>query len=474
MRVRRCGGMAVAAEGGDNISRQQYGGASMSHSLEWSSAYAGRLLQQHAATHAARATALGERLARETKAGELPFLTMPYLDALEKDLVPLLPRLGKYKHMLVLGIGGSALGSRAIQRAFAPGQDEPEHTGPWLWIADNVCAEQFESLLKKLPPRETVVVCISKSGGTIETISQYFLVRDWLKESLGDAWGSQMIVITDANKGFLREEARAHGLDSLEVPDNLGGRYSALSAVGLLPAAFLGIDWKSLLDGATGVARPLAENPGAMGNHPAFSLACWAAALQDCGYSQLIFFCYIPQWATYGPWFAQLWAESLGKDGKGSQPVPATGVTDQHSVNQMFLDGQKDKGCLFLTCKEGMPGRVFGDDLPDKWSWLRGKPFGDLLAAEALGTRMALRKQNVPLVHVEMADASPRSAGALMMLLEATTVFTGWLMGINPLDQPAVELGKRLANARLGAGGYPEEEADLAAYLAEQKIEQNF
>lgn len=107
--------------------------------------------------------------------------------------------------------------------------------------------------------------------------------------------------------------------------------------MGLLPAAFLGIDWQALLDGAAEVACPLVEQPESIARHPSFALACWAKALEDHGYSQLIFFCYIPQWAAYGPWFGQLWAESLGKDGKGVMPVPATGVTDQHSINQMFL-----------------------------------------------------------------------------------------------------------------------------------------
>ena len=282
-----------------------------------------------------------------------------------------------------------------------------------------------------------------------------------------------MIVITDAAKGYLREEATHFSLSSMEVPDYLGGRYSALSAVGLLPAAYLGIDWRALLDGASSVAQSILQCD-CLADHPSYRLANWANTLMRHGYSQLIFFCYIPQWAMYGPWFAQLWAESLGKGFLGSQPIPATGVTDQHSINQMFLDGQRDKGCLFLTSKKQVPGRNFGQDLPEKWAWLRGKPFGSLLEAESLGTCMALCKTTTPLVAVAMEDTSERSAGALMMLLEAATVFTGWLMGINPLDQPAVELGKRLANKRLGAPGYPEEEADLKAFLEAPHREQSF
>ena len=442
--------------------------------LEWSRAWTGRLAPADGTALGKRAPDLAERLRAGVGAGEMPFLSMPYRERLETALPPLLDKLKPFRHMLVLGIGGSALGARAMQKAFAPGQDGPDYAGPWLWIADNVCADQFEALLGKLNPRETVVVTISKSGGTIETLAQYFLVRAWLQKALGDAWQAHMVVVTDANKGFLRQEAVEKSLAALEVPDYLGGRYSALSAVGLLPAGFIGIDWQALLDGAASVARPLLAEPASIASHPAFSLACWARALEQHDYGQLIFFCYIPQWAAYGQWFAQLWAESLGKDGQGSLPVPATGVTDQHSVNQMFLDGPRNKGCIFLTGEQPRSGRSFGQDLPEQWAWLRGKAFDSLLEAEALGTRMALCKSGVPLVHVHMGSLKEHAAGALMLLLEAATVFTGWLMGINPVDQPAVELGKRLANTRLGASGYVQEAKDLAAFLAVPEERQAF
>ena len=154
--------------------------------------------------------------------------------------------------------------------------------------------------------------------------------------------------------------------------------------------------------------------------------------------------------------------------------MSATGVTDQHSVNQMFLAGRRNKGCIFLTSRGQQPGRAFGRDLPEEWAWLRGKPLGALLEAEALGTRMALCMSGVPLVHLDMEDTGPRSAGAFMLLLEAATLFTGWLMEVNPLDQPAVELGKRLANARLGAPGYEREQADMDNFMAVPLQEQVF
>lgn len=454
----------------------------MLHELHWSHAVAGRLTAAQLDGAAAQAARMAARLRTESAAGLLPFLTQPYRRRLEEEMPPLLPALRRRKHMLLLGIGGSALGARALQRAFAPAQDEPEHHGPCLWIADNVCPATFGRWLSRLSPSETSVVCVSKSGGTIETVSQYLLARDWLRAALGDAWREHVVLVTDRQSGFLREEAGQFALPSLEVPDHLGGRYSVLSAVGLLPAAFLGLDWQGLLDGAAGVAAPLlqaaADSTGAaLAAHPAFALAGWAHALEQAGYDQLIFFCYMPQWATFGPWFAQLWAESLGKDGTGTQPLPATGVTDQHSINQMFLDGPRNKACLFVSgpeTPEDAPGLRFGQDLPERWAWLRGRPFGCLLDAEALGTRMALCASGVPLLHLKLNEQTCHAAGAMMLLLEAATLFTGWLNGINPLDQPAVELGKRLANARLGAPGLDEARQALQRFTMQDDGVQTF
>jgi glucose-6-phosphate isomerase len=446
----------------------------MRHSLEWSHAFAGRVNAAVMEQLQPKYPALARHLTSEIQAGRLPCLSFPFRAELERQLTALLPRLKDFKHMLVLGIGGSALGARALQKAFFPAQDRPGHDGPWLWIADNVDADSLDAYFANLPPEQTVVVPISKSGGTIETLAQYFLARQWLQASLGARWSEHMLVVTDETKGFLREEAVQNGLSSLPVPDHLGGRYSALSAVGLLPAAFLGIDWKGLLAGAWDVSRSLVEQPDTLEKHPALSLAAWNIALSHAGYSQLIFFSYIPLWATLGPWFCQLWAESLGKEGKGTMPISAVGVTDQHSVNQMFLDGPRDKGCLFLTCDGLSRGRLFPDKLPDQWLWLQGRHFGELLDAEALGTCMALTHSKIPLVRAHMADSSERAAGSLMVLLEAATLLTGWLMDINPIDQPAVELGKRLANARLGAPGYPAEEANLKEFLSLPSKTENF
>lgn len=437
----------------------------MADILDWTNA---DLDQLDMATYEAKADEMAGRLVEETSAGRLPFLTMPYAVPLRQQLAELKEYLKNFDHMLLLGIGGSALGARALQEAFFPQQDQPGHIGPYLWIADNVDAYALEAYLAKLPPEKTVVVTVSKSGGTIETVGQYFIIKEWAQKQLGDDWASHMLLVTDEKQGFLRGEVEEYGIRALAVPDNLGGRYSVLSAVGLIPALFLGIDIDALMDGARQVAAPLTSdslNGDILAKHPSFKLACWGASLLDKGFDEMIFFAYIPLWASFGDWFAQLWAESLGKEGKGSQPVPAIGVTDQHSVNQMFMDGIRNKACLFLTCPNLPAGPKFPTDLPDQFGYVRGKDFGELIQAEGLGTRMALAQNGVPLVEISVGEDGPKQAGKLIALLGAATILTGWLMGINPLDQPAVELGKRLAKARMEADGLEEEKRDLNNFL---------
>ncbi len=439
----------------------------MSIAVDWSYALQGRL--EGPACSGVDPEQMASRLNIEVNRGELPFLDLAHWSDLEIKLREISSSLRKFKHMLLLGIGGSALGPRALQKAFFPQQEQPGHNGPWLWIADNVCAYSMEAWLDKLPPEETLVLVISKSGGTIETVGQYLLVQKWMQQKLKDAWSNHFFFITDPDKGFLRQVARENNVRTLSVPQKLGGRYSVLSAVGLVPAEFLGLDVSKLMQGArdgTGFLGSGRTDPVELSRHPGFRLACWALELMRKEYTQLIFFVYLPLWAQFGQWFAQLWAESLGKKGLGSMPLPAVGVTDQHSLQQMFLDGPKDKGCLFLTGKELPRGPFFDQDPGEQWRYLQNKSLGDLLEAEAIGTMMALHENSVPLVHLELGRDDPYHAGKLIVLLESMTLFTGWMLDINPLDQPAVELGKRLAKAKLGAPGLEQEKQKLATFKA--------
>lgn len=461
------------------------------HRLDFSHAFAGRL-PSHGKTSPdslaaqilgeERARGLAQRLHDDVSEGLLPFIDLSFLDSLESSLPPLMAGLPPVKHLILLGVGGSSLGAKALQKAFAPGQDRPGHQGPWLWIADNIDADTLESWFSHLDAKDVVVAVISKSGSTIETMAQYFLLKEWLQKELGASWAKHVVAITDAEKGALREEAITCGLASLPVPAALGGRYSVMSAVGMLPAAFMGMDWKGFLRGVKAASQGLSGS-GAnsshlksgyelpLYSHPAFRLALWAYELTRQGYDELIFFNYIPMWSELGQWFAQLWAESLGKEGKGSMPLPAVGVSDQHSLQQMFLAGRPNKGCLFIHAPQQDKGPAFGETVLPGWEYLRGQRFGDLLQAEATGTHLAFVHKHIPVVECVMASADEEACGRLMGLLMAATLLTGWMLDINPLDQPAVEFGKRLANARLGAPGYEDEKKMLDTRLVAPKAD---
>jgi len=408
---------------------------------------------------------LDRRLKQEYQ--QLSFLNLKHVEELTTKLEQVKEISKPYQYMLVLGIGGSALGAKALQKAFYRVQDLPGHQDKTLLILDNIYPEKISATLNNLPPEKTLVVAISKSGTTIETLSQYFLFKKWLQTNVSKTWSRQLIIITDPEQGFLRQEVEQNDLFSLDVPPNLGGRFSVLSSVGLVPAVFMGLDWTKLIAGAKKITQI-----ESLENHPACKLARWAVNLYLQGKNELIFFNYVPLWEWFGQWFAQLWAESLGKEEKGSLPVPAVGVRDQHSLLQMFVDGPKNKGCLLLTASTQGQGPGFDFDLPEKWQFLYQKKIGDIFAAETLGTEMAL-VEKMPLVKIKVEN-NLEDAGKLIMLLELATLLAGWLLNINPLNQPGVERGKRLAKAKLGAPGFEQEKKDLDTFLSQRKQEEDF
>ncbi len=418
--------------------------------LNWAAAQEDILTCQNIEKYSAL---VAERISLAHSEKNLPFLSCEYFENLCEQITEKTSSLKKYKHMLLLGIGGSALGAKALQKAFAPEQDFPCHTGKSLWIADNVDSTQTESYLKNLPAEDTCIVVISKSGTTIETITLYFLVKKWLQEKFPSSWQEHFFIIT-GNDGFLFDEALEHSIKSLPIPEHLGGRYSILSAVGLVPAHFLGIDIQSILLGAKETLAFFAEDTFCtkkLTKHPAFSFALWNFIMMQKGKSQLIFFNYIPAWKYFGEWFEQLWAESLGKDGKGSLPFTASGVTDQHSINQMFLAGEKNKACLFISMPEQEKMFPFHMPLKEPFSYLQDRYFSDLLFAAGVGTQTALEESGMPLVSLEIPEPSPYFAGKFIAFLGAATLFTGWLLDVNPIDQPAVESGKKITRAWFNA-----------------------
>ncbi len=404
--------------------------------------------------------------------GELGFADLP-ADAATADATERLAKDlgGRFENLLVLGIGGSSLGGRAIVSALA----HPFHNllprerrgAMRIFFPDNSDPATFEALLGTLDLADTCFATVTKSGGTAETMSQHLALRARCIARFGEeGYRERCVLVTDPAKGALREIARAEGLRALPVPANVGGRFSALSAVGLLPAAAAGVDVAELLAGASAM-EARCRTGDVLGN-PALLYAA-ALHLMDRrrGRRIHVLMPYADALRDTGDWFVQLWAESLGKrPDVGPTPFRAVGATDQHSSLQLMVEGPQDKvvtlvrvasprADLSLSVPEGY--RRFGEI-----AYLDGHTMGELLEAERRATDAALRKAGRPTISITLPRLDARAMGELLMLLELATAYAGGLYGVNAFDQPGVEAGKRYAQGLLGRPGFEQYRDELA------------
>ncbi|HEU5049276.1 MAG TPA: hypothetical protein VFU00_03065, partial [Gemmatimonadales bacterium] len=373
-----------------------------------------------------------------------------------------------YDHVLVLGIGGSALGTRAIRNALRPANwneldDEGREFYPRLTVLENVDPSSMLAALRRIDPRRVLVNVVSKSGGTAETMAQYLIVRGWLEETLGAAATRHLVLTTDPGRGALREIATRDGIAALDVPPAVGGRFSVLSPVGLLPAALVGVDIVALLDGARKAVEraesdDLLQNPAAL-----YAALLWAADTWH-GARIHVVMPYSDRLRDFSEWYRQLWAESLGKRldrrgeliNAGPTPVAAVGATDQHSQVQLFMEGPYDKAITFIDAGEPaedvtIPERA---DLPDDLAYLPGHTLGELLSAEREATSAALARMGRMNMTLRIPALTPGSFGELLMFYQIATGYAGVWYNVDPFDQPGVELGKRLTFAALGRPGF--------------------
>ncbi len=359
-------------------------------------------------------------------------------------------RLRTFKDIIVIGIGGSNLGAMAVGQALAHGNRK--QPGPRLHYLDNVDPDLIHDLLASLQAKTTAVIAISKSGGTLETATQYMVTREWLNSKLGQpAAREHQWVVTDPKIGWLRALSQKENLRALPVPPRVGGRYSVLSAVGLLPLAASGIDIATLIEGArTNAARCSSAD---WRENPALELAALSYLLDTRKNKRLsIFMPYVNALRLFGDWYRQLWAESLGKrraDGTpaGTLPVTALGAVDQHSQLQMYLESRHDKFFSFVAL-DNWSHQVAVPLTPadrDTFPYLANKSLNDLIAAEFLATRQVITNYGHPNLTLSLPVLDAHAVGQLIDLYQRTTVYAGLLYGINPLDQPAVESGKKLA-----------------------------
>lgn len=390
---------------------------------------------------------------------KLPFVTLDFIPELFNELDGLASFFAEFDNLLLLGIGGSALGPHALQKTFSP-QDKfilRQQNKKQLWVVDNVDSAHLEECLEHLPLEKTLVLAVSKSGSTLETVAQYFICKQQYQKLFPKTWQNHFFVVTDETKGFLREETQKYGFKSLPVPSRLGGRFSIFCAVGLVPAAFLGIDYRQFIQGALDAKEEFFGQCAAFAKNPQnplpelFELANFAYAAMTADFSELIFFNYIPKWSSLNCWFRQLWAESLGKQGKGSTPVVALGTVDQHSILQLFLDSKPNKAGIFLESYSQSKNSLctVSDTLPEEWQWLAGKNITDILYAETAATKQSMINRHIPLCVMNFEQTDEKAFGKIMWNLCMTTILTAHFLGINPYDQPAVEESKILAKKTL-------------------------
>lgn len=409
-------------------------------------------------------------IARLTANGEYGFLKLGHQPELVGQLTAWRDGIrGRFDHLLVLGIGGSALGAKALLNALkTPAWNELDRQArngvPTLTVLENVDPVTVEETLKRLDPRRTLVNVISKSGGTAETLAQYLIVRQWIEEAVGDTAAREHFVITtDPVKGALRAIARAEGITAFDVPPEVGGRFSVLTAVGLVPAAVLDMDIAALLAGAAR-AVAAAEQPDFAANAAArYAAWQWQAQASRAANVQIVM-PYSDRLREFAEWYRQLWAESLGKKVdragreafRGPTPVGAVGATDQHSQVQLFMEGPFDKTITLIRVLDTVhrlpiPARA---NLAAELAYLPGKTLGALLDAEMLATREALRSQGRMSSTIELDAVDASHLGELMMFFQVATGYAGVWYDVNPFDQPGVELGKVLTFKAMGRSGY--------------------
>jgi glucose-6-phosphate isomerase len=340
------------------------------------------------------------------------------------------------EYVLVVGIGGSALGAATIADALGDSR---------ILTLDNVDPDHVSAVLDLLPLAETAITVVSRSGTTAETLANFLVVREAYEEA-GVDWTERTVVVT-GESGPLRELADAHDLPALAVPAGVPGRFSALSAVGLAPAAIRGHDIAAVLDGG----RRAADLSGSLYETPAYAYGAIAYALDARGAAVNAMMPYAESLESFAEWFTQLWAESLGKDGLGQLPTRALGATDQHSQLQRYRAGPRNTLVTFVRPLERPELSIPATDR-EELAYLGNTGMDELIDAEFAATEASLAEAGRPSVRVELDRIDGAGIGELLYSMETACVLAGELYGIETFTQPAVEWSKRATRGLVGDG----------------------
>lgn len=354
---------------------------------------------------------------------------------------------GKYDTVVVLGIGGSALGIKTIRDTLMP-----KKTQDTLRVIDNVDPDFIEENTSDLDLKKTVFVVITKSGGTSETMSLFMNMKNMVIKA-GLNYQEHFVFVTDPSTGLLREIASRDNIPTFEVPSNVGGRYSVLSAVGLVPGALAGIDIDGLIKGASHMRDLFMEVDET--KNLAYQLAEFQGKHHRDGININVLFPYSNKLLRFGEWYAQLLAESIGKNSEtGLTPVTALGATDQHSQLQLYSDGPDDKIYQFFEIEKFKNDVKIALDKEDelllgKFGFLDGISMSELLNTELQGTLDSLKERNRPIIKITIKKINEETLGALFMLYECATALLGEILEIDAFDQPGVERSKVLTKEYL-------------------------
>lgn len=405
---------------------------------------------------------------------ELPYNQEEVVEHIEKTAKRVRENFDTF---VVLGIGGSALGPIAVQQALnhlhyneLPAE---KRGGPRLYVEDNIDPERMQALLDIIDVKTTCFNVITKSGATAETMSQYLTVTDLLKKEVGDDWASHIIATTDCEKGNLIKMAKANGFDLFFVPGSVGGRFSELSPVGLIPAAVCGIDIRTMLEGAASMdAR--CKGSDVWHNPALLEAVLQYICMEDMGINIQVTMPYAESLKYMADWFCQLWAESLGKNvtrkgmakNCGQTPVKSLGVTDQHSQLQLYTEGPYDKVITLLKVenfRRESPIPHGCEEFPDV-AFLGGKSLNQLIEAERQGTEYALTKKGRMSQCITLPEINAYTIGQLIFFYEMTTAYVGELLDIDAFNQPGVEESKIASYAVLGntSEKYQKKAAEMA------------
>jgi glucose-6-phosphate isomerase len=397
--------------------------------------------------------------------GWLGWMQLPYNQAEIVDKIEKVAQKvrAEFEAFVVLGIGGSALGAIAVHQALNHQRwnelSAEKRGGPKFYVEDNIDPERMASLLDVIDVKRTCFNVITKSGATAETMSQYLIISELLKKEVGEGWQKHIIATTDSEKGNLIKLAKQEGFETFVIPDGVGGRFSELTPVGLLPAAVCGIDIRALLEGAAAMDERC-KSPLLWKNPALLEATLQYLAMEERHENVQVVMPYADSLKYMADWFCQLWAESLGKNvtrkgmavNCGQTPTKALGVTDQHSQLQLYTEGPYDKVITFLKVGKFQNEVKIAHGCEEfcDVNFLSGKTLNSLIDAELRGTEYALYRAGRMSQTITLPEVNAYTLGQLICFFEMATAYEGELLDVDAFNQPGVEGSKLASYAVLG------------------------